>query len=96
MPVAFHCDGCTTVWGENVYVVGDAAALGSWSPASAIQLSPTAYPTWTGTIALTGGQAIQYKFIKKNGAAVTWEGGGNRLYTVPASGTGSAGGTWQP
>jgi glycogen operon protein len=94
-PVAFHCDGCTTTWGQSVYVVGDAAALGAWSPAAALPLAPTAYPTWTGTALLPPGQTIAYKFIKVQGSAVVWEGGGNRSYVVPASGTGATGGSWQ-
>jgi len=93
--VSFHCDGCTTVWGESVYVAGNVAALGNWNTGAAVLLSPTAYPTWTGSVSLPAGQAIQYKFIKKNGTAVTWEGGANRAYPVPVTGTGTAGGSWQ-
>jgi isoamylase len=95
VPVTFRCDGCTTVVGQDVYVAGDAAALGAWSPELAVKLAPTAYPTWTATVALPAGRAVAYKLIKRSGAQVIWEGGENRIYQVPASGPGETGGTWR-
>jgi len=38
----------TTSFGQNVFLVGSTAALGSWNPTSAVALSPTNYPVWTG------------------------------------------------
>lgn len=82
----------TTVWGENVFVVGNTAALGNWNPASAVALSSASYPVWRGPVTLPGGTAVQYKFIKKNGSQVTWESDPNRTRTTPSAAPCSA--TW--
>jgi alpha-amylase len=75
----------TTIFGENVFVVGNTAALGNWDPAAAVALSSAAYPVWRGTVALPGGTAVQYKFIKKNGSQVIWESDPNRTRTTPSA-----------
>ncbi len=86
----------STVVGQNIYVVGNIAALGSWNTGSAIQLSPANYPTWSVTLSLPGSTAIEYKYIKKDGSGnVTWESGANRLYTTPATGSVSLNDTWK-
>jgi alpha-amylase len=82
----------STVWGENVFVVGNTAALGDWNPASAVALSSASYPVWRGSATLPGGTAIQYKFIKKNGTQVIWESDPNRTRTTPSAAPCSA--TW--
>ena len=76
----------TTVWGENVFVVGNTAALGNWNPANAVALSSAAYPTWRATVALPAGTAVQYKYLKKNGGQVIWESDPNRTRTTGAAG----------
>ncbi len=86
----------STVVGQNIYVIGNIAALGSWSTGSAILLSPANYPTWSVAISLPGSTAIEYKYIKKDGSGnVIWESGSNRLYTTPTSGTVSLNDTWK-
>jgi alpha-amylase len=76
----------TTVWGQNVYVVGGIAALGSWNTASAIALSSAAYPVWSATVSLPTGTSFEYKYIKKDGSgAVVWESDPNRSRTTPTS-----------
>jgi alpha-amylase len=76
--------------------VGDASQLGAWNPAGAIQLQPTSYPTWTGTVFVPRNSTINYKFIKKDSAGnATWEGGGNNTFAVPDAATSSTGGSWQ-
>jgi alpha-amylase len=87
----------TTVWGQNVYVVGNVAALGSWNTASAILLSSASYPVWSGTVNLPASTSVEYKYIKKDGSGnVVWESGANRAFTTPASGTVSrTGETWR-
>ncbi|WP_232075679.1 carbohydrate-binding module family 20 domain-containing protein [Phytohabitans suffuscus] len=75
-------------------MVGSTAPLGSWNPASAVALSPTQYPVWTGTVSLPAGQAVEYKLIKKNpDGTVTWETGGNRTLTPSGNATVSI--TWR-
>jgi alpha-amylase len=78
-------ENATTVWGENVFVVGDTAALGNWDPAHAVALSSAAYPVWRATVTLPASSTVQYKFIKKNGGQVIWESDPNRTRTTPGA-----------
>jgi alpha-amylase len=74
--------------GQNVYVIGNIAALGAWNIGSAVLLSPSSYPIWSGSVNLPASTSIEYKYIKKDGAGnVIWESGANRGFTTPASGT---------
>jgi alpha-amylase len=82
----------TTVWGENIFVLGNTAALGNWNPAAAVALSSAGYPVWRGTVNLPGSAEIQYKYIRKNGGQVTWESDPNRVRTTAGSAPCSA--TW--
>jgi alpha-amylase len=94
--VTFTANNATTSWGENVYVVGDANALGAWNASAAQQLRANPYPTWTGTVFVPRNTTIAYKFVKKGGSSgVIWEGGGNRTFAVPNAATASTGGVWQ-
>jgi chitodextrinase len=93
--VTFTVTASTAV-GQNVYVLGNVAALGAWSPAAAVALSPANYPAWSGAVGLPGSTAIEYKYIKKDGNGnVTWESGSNRLFTTPASGSATRTDTWK-
>ncbi|KFE62306.1 carbohydrate binding domain-containing protein [Hyalangium minutum] len=86
----------STAMGQNIYVVGSIAALGSWSTGSAIQLSPANYPTWSVAVSLPGSTAFEYKYIKKDGSGnVIWESGANRVYTTPSTGTATLNDTWK-
>ncbi|MFD4028972.1 carbohydrate-binding module family 20 domain-containing protein [Streptomyces sp. NPDC058637] len=77
----------TTQLGQNIYVTGNQAALGSWAPGSALKLDPATYPVWKLDVSLPAGTAFEYKYIRKDAAGnVTWESGANRTGTVPASG----------
>jgi alpha-amylase len=82
----------TTTWGQNLYVVGNTAALGNWSPAAAVALSSAAYPLWRGTVSLPANTSVQYKYLKKNGDQVIWESDPNRTRTTAAAAPCSA--TW--
>ncbi|KAE8385269.1 Six-hairpin glycosidase-like protein [Aspergillus alliaceus] len=79
----------TTVYGENVKIVGSVSQLGSWNANNAIALSADRYttnnPLWTGTVNLPAGQSFEYKFIRVQNGAVTWESDPNRKYTVPSA-----------
>ncbi|MFJ2933447.1 carbohydrate-binding module family 20 domain-containing protein [Streptomyces sp. NPDC087219] len=77
----------TTVSGQDIYVTGNRAELGTWSPAAALKLDPATYPVWKLTVGLPAGTAFEYKYLRKDAAGnVTWESGANRTATVPASG----------
>ena len=91
--VRFTIANAGTVNGQNLRVVGSQSALGSWAPASGfamtIQGSGANVP-WSGTVTLPAGTAVQYKYVKWDGASATWESNqttssGNREYTTPAS-----------
>ncbi|NRQ32456.1 DUF5110 domain-containing protein [Nonomuraea sp. NN258] len=93
----FSCANGTTTSGQSVYAVGNVPQLGNWSVAGAVKLSPTAYPTWTGTVSkLPPNTTVEWKCVKRQEAdfpdtADAWEPGGNNTITTPA--TGSAGTT---
>jgi hypothetical protein len=97
IPVTFTVNNATTYWGQNIYICGSLPQLANWSTANAIgPASCPNYPTWTITINLPAGTAIEFKAIKKDSSGnVTWEGGSNHTYTVPSSGSGSVNFTWQ-
>jgi alpha-amylase len=84
----------TTVWGENVYVLGNRAELSNWNSAGGVALSPASYPVWRGTVNLPANTTIEYKYVKKNGSTVTWESGANRTLGTGSSCTTSTSDTW--
>ncbi|GAA0829767.1 carbohydrate-binding module family 20 domain-containing protein [Streptosporangium amethystogenes subsp. fukuiense] len=78
----------TPASGQDLYVVGNLAALGSWAPADAVKLPAQGGNVFSAVIDLPKSTAVEYKFIKKTAAgAVTWESGADRTFTTPASGT---------
>jgi len=86
----------TTVFGQNIFVSGDAGALGGWDTSKAVPLSSASYPVWKADVAMPAGTAFQYKYIRKDAnGAVTWESGANRTATVPASGKVVLNDTWR-
>jgi glycogen operon protein len=95
--VTFEVNGFVTQPGQDLYVVGDKGEIGNWNPANAAPLYWVDSDTWRGIVAFDAsqGQSIQFKFIMREGGSVTWEGGGNRTYTVPGSGAGFYSGWWQ-
>lgn len=94
----FHVNA-TTSPGQNIYVVGSIHELGNWDPAKAyMPFHNPNYPDWFLPVSLPANTTIEFKFIKKDAAGnVIWEGGSNRVYTTPASGSGDTPNyTWQP
>ncbi|KAI0821308.1 glucoamylase [Irpex lacteus] len=85
----------TTVFGENIFLTGSVDALKNWSPDNAIALSAANYPTWSVTVNVPANTAIQYKYIRKNNGAVTWESDPNNQFTSPASGTYTLNDNWR-
>jgi alpha-amylase len=96
--VTFNCSNGTTSPGQSVYAVGNVAGLGSWSPASARKLDPTAYPTWTGTFSMPASTSLEWKCIKRNetnpAQDLVWEPGSNNVVATPASGSTSTSGSF--
>lgn len=83
--VDFKVDNAHTVWGQNIYVVGDLPELGSWDTNRAVKMTPCNYPSWCTTIQLPTNTPIQFKFIRRD--PLTWESGNNRTFTTSGSGT---------
>lgn len=88
---SFTCHNGTTRPGQSVYVVGDAAELGNWNLDRAAILSPTAYPTWTGTVSLPANTAVAWKCVKRDeqdaASSVVWQGGANNVLNVAGAGS---------
>jgi alpha-amylase len=92
--VTFQCQNGTTTMGQSVYVTGNNNALGNWSPADAVKLDPTAYPTWSGSINLPAETSIEWKCLKRSetdpGAQQQWQSGDNNLVQTAGEGTSSS------
>ncbi|KAI8944435.1 family 15 glycosyl hydrolase [Xylaria longipes] len=85
----------TTTYGQTVKIVGNIDKLGNWDTTKAVTLSASQYtssnPVWSGTISLSPGQAIQYKYIVVNtDGSVVWEADPNRSYSVATGCTSTA------
>jgi alpha-amylase len=86
----------TTIWGQNVFVVGSIPTLGSWAPANAVALSSANYPVWSAAVTLPTATTFQYKYLKKNtDGSVTWESDPNRTYTTGSGTTATVNDTWR-
>jgi len=92
--VTFTINYSNTVTGQNLYIVGNTGQLGSWNTANAIKLSGAAYPNWTGTINLTAGVPVLYKYFRMDGSGnILWEGDPNNSLT-PSGSSQSVTDTW--
>lgn len=80
--------------GRSVFVVGNQADLGNWSPVDAVKLRYTAGDVWTGQVAVRRGAAVEYKFISRtdtsneycNAGNVQWSAGANLATSTPPLG----------
>lgn len=95
--VTFTATGVTLKSGEQLFVVGNVPALGSWNPANARPLSTfVSTGTYRGVHSVPRYTAIEFKYIKRNSSgAVIWESGVNREYFVPNSTSGSVTFAWR-
>jgi chitodextrinase len=74
--VSFTIANANTMVGQNLYVVGNVTALGTWTAGSGFALTiqgSGANVPWSGTVNLPAGTAIQYKYVKWNGSIAAWE-----------------------
>jgi alpha-amylase len=86
----------TTVWGENVFVLGNRPELSNWDTSGGLALSPATYPVWRGTVTLPANTTFEYKYVKKNGSWVGWESGDNRVVNTGSACTLTLTDTWRP
>lgn len=80
----------TTYYGENIKVVGNTTAFGSWAPASAVALSASSYtssnPLWSVSVSIPQGSGLEFKFIRVGSdGGITWESGNNKVLSVGSS-----------
>ncbi len=93
--VKFRVANAATVAGQSVYVAGNRAELGNWTPTSANKLTAeatTSNAAWSRTFTLPAATAIQFKFMKSGAVANVWErnqatASTNREITTGACGT---------
>ena len=95
VPVVFT-NTTGTVFGQSVFVLGNLAELGKWSPTNAIKMVPSncsgSNCLWSVTVGIPEGVAYEYKFVKRNdctnclgdGANIIYEPGANRTNTTLA------------
>lgn len=86
----------TTVWGQNIFVVGNRPELGSWNTNNAIPMSAATYPVWRATVNVPFDTAVEYKYIRKEGGTVTWESGANRTFSTGTNCTVTRTDSWRP
>lgn len=95
IPTTFNVAQAYTYWGQNVYVVGNLPELGNWDPCAAVLLSADNYPTWSSTVDLPASTSVEYKYIKYQTCTdITWQSGGNNVFTTPGDGTVTRNDTW--
>jgi alpha-amylase len=85
-------EAADTNFGENIFVTGSIAALSTWSTGGALPLTRISGSgtrgNWQAVVTLPAATAVEYKYIKKDGAGnVTWESGSNRTLTTGSGGT---------
>ena len=82
-----------------MFLIGNEHEIGNWNTNNAIGAMynsvVTSYPTWYFDVSVPAGKTLQFKFIKKNGSSVVWEGGSNHTFTTPADGVGTVNVNWQ-
>ena len=85
--VTFKIDNAYTVWGQNVYIVGDCDELGNWDTDLAVGPAECPnYPEWEYTVELPANTKIEFKAIKKDeNGNVEWQSGSNRVISVGES-----------
>ena len=100
IPVTFTVNNAVaTNTGDFIFLTGNTVELGQWGTTFDTAVGPMLdpnYPNWFLNASMPAGQTIQFKFVKisANGT-VTYEGGSNHSYTVPASGVGTVNVNWQ-
>jgi glycosidase len=100
VPVTFTVnDAIPTNFGDNIYLTGSVAELGSWSTDPDVAIGPMLtpdHPDWFIVASVPACASVEFKFIRITASgAVTWENGPNHSYTAPCSGTDAVTVDWQ-
>jgi hypothetical protein len=79
-----------TIFGQELYVVGDVPELGAWNPRFGVRMTWMGGGNWEAVVSLNnriGNREAQYKYVVvQPGNPDKWEGGGNRTIRLGASG----------
>jgi len=93
--VTFNVQANTTL-GENIFLTGSVFGLSNWEPSYAVAMSSANYPTWSATVELPVGTAVEYKYIRKESdGSVQWESDPNNGFTTPTSGSTTRDDSWR-
>lgn len=90
VPVVFQL-ATNTGLGRSLYVVGNHPDLGEWDVTRSVRLDILPGNTWSGTVAVQAGTALEYKFISRVDSSgqpcestnVHWSAGANLSNQVP-------------
>ena len=85
----------TTIWGQDVFVLGNRPELSNWNTSGGVALSAATYPVWRGEVTLPANTTVEYKYVKKQGSTVWWESGGNRVVNTGSGCTLTLNDTWR-
>jgi glycosidase len=101
IPVNFFVSGVPAFGaGDAVMLTGSLAELGNWSTTWNGAEGPAVIPSGGNallTVSVPAGVKAEFKsFILHANGSVTWEGGANHVYAIPATGVGSTKVNWQP
>jgi len=92
--VTFNVEATTTPR-ENIFLTGSVFGLSNWEPSYSVAMSSTNYPTWSATVTLPAGTAIEYKYIRKESdGSVQWESDPNNSFTTSSSGSTTRNDSW--
>lgn len=79
----------TTVYGENLVLVGNISQLGSWTVNNGVPMNSSQYsssnPVWYATVNIPVGTSFQYKYVSTANSTSTYEADPNRVYTAPGN-----------
>lgn len=84
MKVVFHLK-YDSHWGEELFLVGNAEALGSWDPENAFAMRYVDNGYWSVIVELDESETVEYKYIVKENGLTRWETRGNRCWKASKS-----------
>ena len=84
----------STFFGENIYIIGNDSALGSWVESNADPMNPGNYtstrPEWYVNLDLPASATVSYKYLRQEPNSSFIYETGNRTFAVPACGVETA------
>lgn len=78
MVIQFDCF-CQTVWGQDLYLIGDVPELGQWNLKDAVPLKCVNLNRWCATVDVSRCEPVCYKYVLYNGESFVTEIGPSRV-----------------